>query len=444
MEKQFLLSESLKKFYEKDKADNIIDSPPTFSERGFISGSDINKKFIFVSYSHYDFEAVYADLRKLWSLNANYWYDKEFVFSDKSDDWDLMANSVIMDKDCVGVLFYVSTHAFLSQAIYQEVLACKKRLENDENFRYKLVLLEGNSIIDIQNNCKLPQSFTSQRLIDIHSIWGTEKLFLHYSYSGEHFFRLVEWFNKMRCLDDINYASGDFVAVRKDYLLFGTSLISYFGNGREMELAEEDKITVISTKSIASPTIEKIVIPEGVIEIDNFAIVACPNLKTIVIPSTVEKMEFFALANFSFNEIIISKENKNFKTDENGFVYQVVDGMATVLFTAPNKRKVRILNIEDSVSSINDYVISYCDYLEEIVFPRQLRRIGYWSVKGNKKLKKITLYPNVEYISPYAFIDTNIEEVIFCGSEEKWKNTRINENDTFESMFNGAKVVFVN
>lgn len=155
-------------------------------------------------------------------------------------------------------------------------------------------------------------------------------------------------------------------------------------------------------------------------------------------------MSFFALSNFHFSKISISDHNPYYKTDTDGFVYKIMDGNAYSLFACPNKSLVQKLVIRDTVVVVNDFAISECDNLQEVVFPPKLKKLGYWSVKGCKQLSKITLYPEIEYISQAAFVDTNILDVYFMGTESVWKShPKVNKDDTLETIFSSATIHFL-
>jgi hypothetical protein len=99
--------------------------------------------------------------------------------------------------------------------------------------------------------------------------------------------------------------------------------------------------------------------------------------------------------------------------------------------------------MKDTIIAINDFAISCCPYLEEVILSKQLKTIGYWGFKDNPKLKKITIYPSIEYISPTAFHLTNIELVIFKGTEKEWKeHQNINKDSDLATMFKDAKIIF--
>ena len=427
-----------------DKSHLLLNSPPLLSKREDSFSKRRNQRYIFISYSHQDYEFVYSDLNKLWTINANYWYDKEFFSSTTSENWIRTTENRILDSNCVGVLFYVSKNSFMSDAVYQEIKACIKRRKKDNSFTYKVVFIGGDNVFDIQNACKITSDFTSERLINLHSLWGAEIINIKYDFTGNHIFDIAEWFVKMNCINTFNFEQLNQVISREDYLIIGDCLVSYHGTSDEFNLLNGDKIRRIAAGAISSPYIKHIHIPEGVIEIDDFAIMGCTKLESIYLPTTVQRMSFFALSNFNFNKIEISSDNSHYKTDKYGFVYVTDDlGNETTLFASPNHNTVPFFIMNDTVIVVNDFAISCCPYLEEVVLSKHLKRIGYWALKGNPKLKRITIYPSIEYISPSAFYLTNIEMVIFKGTKKEWdEHPKINEENDLSQLFRDAEIIF--
>ena len=431
----------------KEGAENnaaLSSAPPVLTARNGGWAESANHNFVFISYSHLDSKPVYEDLKRLWAIHANYWYDREFSSSSTSENWRRTINEIFMDTNCVGAVFYISANSFKSDSVYHEIKACIARLASDKSFCYKIVLLEGNDIFEIQNQCELTVDFTSQRLIDIHTIIGSDNINIKYDKEGKHLYEIAGWFASINCIGDLDFNAKSKVIARKNYIMIDDTLISYYGTEEEFRLEAEDKITTISSKAIASPFIKVIAVPDGVIRMEDFAIISCTNLETISIPPSVEYLSFFSFSIFNFKHIIISEENRFFKTDTYGFVYTIDENRNAIsLFASPNKNRVKNLIMEDSVISVNDFAISCCDFLETVVFSRHLRRIGYWGVKENKKLKSITLYPEIEYIAPDAFFETNLDSIYFMGTKEEWlKHPPINETDTLDSLFKNINIYF--
>lgn len=399
-------------------------------------------KYVFVSYSHNDIDIVYKDLNKLWELNANFWYDKGFLIN-PTKNWDDIAKDKILDDNCVGAIFYVSKNSFLSDAVYNEVTLCIEKQKKTPLFDYKIVMIGGDNIFEIQNCCNINAQFTSERLINLHQIWGSEKIVYHYRSDNEHIYNVIKWMNSIGCIDDLRFEDENRVIVRSDYVIMGNTLVSYYGKTKKFKIDETDSKLIKRIKNIASSTLEYIEIPEGVVQIDDFAIISCTSLKELILPSSLERLSLFSISNFNFSSIQV-KCNPNFEVDSNGFLYSKKRGKFFELMASPNKKNVRKLDINDSVEIIKDFSISCCDNLEEIKFSKNLKEIGYWAIKECKNLKKITLYPSIIHISKEAFYMTDLTQVelVYIGEETEFKLHKINKYSTLHEYFKDCKIIF--
>lgn len=87
-------------------------------------GSDQN--YIFISYSHEDFKQVYSDIADMYEAGVRFWYDRGLSAGKK---WDEEVEERILDPHCVGVIFYISKHFFLSKSACREVEITVKHQE---------------------------------------------------------------------------------------------------------------------------------------------------------------------------------------------------------------------------------------------------------------------------------------------------------------------------
>mgnify|MGYP003292641064 CR=1 FL=1 len=402
---------------------NIKSLPPvTFSKTVNFDGR--TAKYIFISYCHDDKEKVYKDIKRLNKSNCSYWYDSG-LSHESSEDWKELAKQHIQDKNCAGIIFYVSKNSFVSTAVYEELLLCKERLE-DEDFTYKIVLLDGNNLFEIQKNSNIdPKNFSSERLINLYQMWGQEKLNVVHKQDGSHIDSIVDWFVFKKCINNIDYDKNSKSAiVRENYVILGDKLVTYFGKGEELEIEENDKhrIKIIGANSIASPTLKRIKFPNGVKVIEDFSIIACTNLESVFVPASVETMGQYGLSNFHFNEIVIDKNNKNYKKGNYGFIYTMHDGKPYSLYASPCKKEIDRLVIEKGTLIVNDFTISNCEHLKIIVFPKSIKRIGYWGVKDCQSLNSIVIYPDIQEISIHAFDSTKVKTIYLVGNEEDKNN----------------------
>ena len=81
-----------------------------------------NDFYIFISYSHKDYQKVYADLADLYESDIPFWYDSGLP---AGKNWDDVVREKMTDPYCAGVIFYLSENLFLSRSIQTEIqIAC--------------------------------------------------------------------------------------------------------------------------------------------------------------------------------------------------------------------------------------------------------------------------------------------------------------------------------
>lgn len=85
-----------------------------------IKPCDMERPYIFVSYSAEDKELVWRDVLEFQKRGYNVWLDEKNL--DKTEDsWRLDALSAVEDMDCELVVFYVSRHSLISENCYLEL-----------------------------------------------------------------------------------------------------------------------------------------------------------------------------------------------------------------------------------------------------------------------------------------------------------------------------------
>lgn len=427
-----------------------LDAAPIMSER-FNIGCD-NDDYIFISYSHLDESVVMRDLKQLYAANANYWFDAEIRKEKNSGTWrQIVESHIVDDSKCRGMVFYVSSHSIVSDAVHFECECYMRRNEKEggtfqkKNFPYYVILVDGSNIFDIQQKCDMSQ-MNSQRMIMIHNLFGNDKIF-EKNTSSKRLPEVFDFFVRNECLKNDGLDQGkNSVTITPNYLVIDDSLVSYFdphGKYFSIEECHIGKIKIIQQNAVSGPEIETIVVPEGVENINDFAFYACKNLKSIHLPKTLKKLSFYALSNDHYNKITVDPDNLFFTCDIDGCLYSKDEnGAKTSLLAHPNNSTIRALNISQGVASINDFVLMDCKFLETVQVPSSVRYIGYYAFNNCISLKQIYLFDSVSYISPYCFGDTlprNLE-VYFTGTVENFKTKGINFKDTFETMFQNCKV----
>ncbi len=77
-----------------------------------------SQNYIFISYSHEQYKAVYADLADMYEAGVRFWYDKDLSAGKK---WHEEVLEKISDPRCVGVIFYICEDLFLSRSANREI-----------------------------------------------------------------------------------------------------------------------------------------------------------------------------------------------------------------------------------------------------------------------------------------------------------------------------------
>lgn len=81
-------------------------------------------RYVFISYSHKDFQKVYADLADLYESGVPFWYDSGLP---AGKNWDDVVREKMTDPRCAGIVFYLSESLFVSRSIRTEIhIACGK------------------------------------------------------------------------------------------------------------------------------------------------------------------------------------------------------------------------------------------------------------------------------------------------------------------------------
>ncbi len=83
---------------------------------------DKDSRYIFISYSHKDYQKVYCDLADLYASDIPFWYDRGLP---AGKNWDDVVREKMTDPRCAGIIFFLSENLFLSQSIQTEIhIAC--------------------------------------------------------------------------------------------------------------------------------------------------------------------------------------------------------------------------------------------------------------------------------------------------------------------------------
>ena len=200
-----------------------------------------------------------------------------------------------------------------------------------------------------------------------------------------------------------------------------------FLNSRLTSVKIPDSVKEIGDRAFMYSDISKIVLPDNLITIGDEAFALC-KLTKITIPASVEVIGLNAFyCCTSMNEIIVSSENKNYKTEE-GVLF---DKEMKKLITYPICKSGSEYTVPDSVTEIEAYSFLECSSLEKIIIPDSVTSIGDSAFYNCVKLANISIPSTVKSIGERVFENcekltsviipdtvTSIEErAFYCCSE---------------------------
>lgn len=194
--------------------------------------------------------------------------------------------------------------------------------------------------------------------------------------------------------------------------------------------------------------VEEISIPNTVTTISDKAISNCDNLKLIIIAPSVEKIEspMYHACN-KVEKIVVSKDNQWFCNDNDGALFDIDK---TILYHYPSSNKVvsyevpgtvrrigynafygnkyiKSVSIPDEVSVIDNWAFMFCESLEEINIPKNLKKITGQCFDCCYALKEIVLPEGLTEIDYYGFADcTSLTEIRIPASVTKIANNSFN------------------
>ncbi len=206
------------------------------------------------------------------------------------------------------------------------------------------------------------------------------------------------------------------VEVKDPYVNNGGQLTHYYGNGgvvnvpanlslKEigpfafsnfeyiMKTPEELEIDDRETSKmwyIGDNTITKVVLPEGIKKISNYAFASLTALEEIVLPSTLEAIEYGAFYGCtSLKKVSFSGENNLKIINQNAFENCNLEGTLKL----------------PSICVVSDYAFAGNQKLKGVELADTLISVGQYAFAGCKKLEKITVKADKVKYGAYAFTD---------------------------------------
>ncbi|MGN0660773.1 MAG: leucine-rich repeat domain-containing protein [Oscillospiraceae bacterium] len=174
---------------------------------------------------------------------------------------------------------------------------------------------------------------------------------------------------------------------KKEFEIVAGDLVKY--NGEQFELTVPDNIKRIGSHCFDDSAIERIVLPEGLTEIDSFAFAKCSVLKSVKLPSTLKKICCSAFVSCTLLEEIVLPDSVT--VCENSAFEEC--------------RSLKRVTLSSKLTSISSDMFRECRSLESITIHEGVRTIGSKAFYGCRSLKSVSFPDSLEYIGQNAFSD---------------------------------------
>jgi hypothetical protein len=175
-----------------------------------------------------------------------------------------------------------------------------------------------------------------------------------------------------------------------------------------------DTVTNLSAYSFYGSGIKEITIPNSVTSIDDLAFCECENLTKVTIPESVTDLDTYAFLDCPNLE--------NISVDSNNPNYSSLDGSLynkdqTLLIQYATGKEDDTFEIPNTVTSIDNCAISYCENLVTVVIPDSVTNISYGAFKESVSLTSVTIPDSVTTLGSCAFYGcTGLKEVSLPNS----------------------------
>lgn len=174
-------------------------------------------------------------------------------------------------------------------------------------------------------------------------------------------------------------------------------------------------VTALAKSALAGKDFTKVVLPDTLEKIGDYAFSACSKLREITIPASVE-----ALGNGVFTqcdaleEFSIDLANPYLK--ETNHVIYTADGKTLVAAAGRTDERIAV---PLTVEKIQSYAFYNCDTLKAITIPESVRELGEGCFGGCAHLNQVELQDGLEVIGAYCFRDNFDLSVIRIPSTVK-------------------------
>ena len=341
--------------------------------------------YVFVSYSHADSDLVRSDIVELKRHGIPLWYDKALLVGEK---WDKQALKYIRDKDCRGVLWYVSYESLASDAVYEEL-----KVVIEERKKRKLsiipILIGGGTVSPLIARLRMEGKNDRADLYEKYFGKRDKVLFIPRSIMSRHTHHLG------KVLKSISKSG-----VKENYSVYdcyyyeivnGEAVITgYKGPSPCIEIPEKISgfpVTEIGDSAFSeNTTIEKVIVKNTVKRL-GAGVFRASTLVDIVLPDSIEEISTACFRDCLKLERIVLPSKITY--------------LSEALFRGcANLREVIIPN---DVVEMKEAVFNGCSSLEEVRLPDSLSVMTDGGFYGCSALRRLTIPETVQGVRNDSF-----------------------------------------
>ena len=272
------------------------------------------------------------------------------------------------------------------------------------------------------------------------------------------------------------YSQSVTVEVKDPYVTTGPTLTHYYGNGGLVNVPERLRLQEIGAFSFANfeyvmkteeelafddaetskqwyigdNTITKVILPEGVEKISQYAFANLTSLEEIVLPSTLEAIEYGAFYGCSaLEKVTFSGENNLKIISQSAFeqcnLQKTIDLSSICVisdYAFAGNKELEGVTTGDTLLSIGEYAFAGCESLKDVTITAQKVKYGPYAFTGCEALtefyvnaavlpegmfyeaeglKKVTVGPDVNDIGEFAFRDTSVDTYVVENGNKAYK-----------------------
>ena len=169
-------------------------------------------------------------------------------------------------------------------------------------------------------------------------------------------------------------------------------------------------VVEISDRAFMNMDFTKVILPDTLTAIGDYAFSTCSNLQSIAIPAAVKTIGIAPFPNCNkLTDLTVAKQNEYY-TVEGGVIYSKDK---TTMVTCPNASSV---TIPKTVTKIADYAFYYNPNLKKISIPESVVSLGVGAFGNCSSLKRVYLSTSVKSLGAYAFAYCyGLDAVCFYG-----------------------------